>query len=68
MEIERYKIGIILDNAGNEIDRVKVEDASKFNYKAYTDRMPIKVKWYTCTITHDELDVVVYDRPGKESK
>lgn len=68
MEIEKYRIGVVYNSEDKEIDRVKMSDAGKFDYKKYTEQMPITVKWYTCTIIHEPEDVIHYDRPGKEDK
>lgn len=68
MEIEKYRIGVVYNKDDQEIDRVQLPDAGKFDYKKYTEQMPITVKWYTCAITHEPEDIIHYDRPGKEAK
>lgn len=68
MEIEKYRIGVVFNSNGEEIDKVKLGDAGKFDYKKYAEQMPITVKWYTCTVTHEPEDIIHYDRPGKEEK
>ena len=66
--IDKFKIGKVYNSAGELIEEVRLKDALKFDHKKYVDQMPITVRWYECTIKHDTMDVVRYDKPRKESK
>lgn len=61
--IDNFKLGLVYNSAGELIEEVRLNDASKFDYKKYTDQMPITVHWYEPT-----MDVIRYDKPRKEAK